>query len=476
MQLPLDKIAQIVGSPHPTSGRVAKGYSIDSRRVKPDELFFAVRGRRFDGHEFVPDALEIGAAGAVVERKFWESSSPEIRESLIPVADTTEALQRLARGVRRLWAGRLVAITGSMGKTTTKEMIAALLSSHLSVHKSPGNLNNFYGLPLALLDLESRHQAAVVELAMSAPGEIARLAGIAEPDIGVVTNVAPAHLEFFDSVDSIARAKRELIDNLHTRRGSGVAVLNFDDERVRKFAEGFEGTVVTYGLGDGAMFRATKVQKSQDGGSSFRVKGPGLDAEFTVLLPGVHNVENALAALAAASVFELPVESLQQAFGDFKNLSQRGEILTLSGNIVVLDDCYNSNPRAMERMIEMLAGWEGAGRRIAVAGEMLELGSSSPELHRQVGRKLAEMGIERLIAVQGDARFFLEGAVEAGMAPEDAMFFADASAAGAYCQTLLKAGDAVLVKGSRGVNLEKVIELLKISRSSACSGIPGKRV
>ena len=475
MQLPLDKIAQIVGSPHPTSGRVAKGYSLDSRRVKPDELFFAVRGRRFDGHEFVPDALESGAAGAVVERKFWEGSSPEIRESLIPVADTTEALQRLARGVRRLWAGRLVAITGSMGKTTTKEMIAALLASHLSVHKSPGNLNNFYGLPLALLNLESRHQAAVVELAMSAPGEIARLAGIAEPDIGVVTNVAPAHLEFFDSIDSIARAKRELIDNLNTRRGSGVAVLNFDDKRVRKFAEGFEGTVVTYGFGDGATFRATKVRNRQGGGSSFRVKGPGLDAEFTVPLPGVHNVENALAALAAAGVFGLSVESLQQALGDFKNLSQRGEILTLAGNITVLDDCYNSNPRAMERMIEMLAGWEGSGRRIAVAGEMLELGSTSPELHRQVGRKLAEMGIDRLIAVQGDARFFLEGAVEAGMAPEDAIFFADASAAGEYCQTLLKAGDAVLVKGSRGVNLEKVVELLKISRSIVCSEAPGKR-
>jgi len=479
MRLALRKIAEILGSRHPASGRVAQGYSIDSRRIEREQLFFAIRGRRFDGHEFVPDVLERGAAGAVVERKFWENSSPEIRESIIPVQDTTEALQRLARGVRRLWGGRVVAITGSMGKTTTKEMIAALLASRFSVLKSRGNLNNFYGLPLALLDLEASHEVAVVELAMSAPGEIARLAEIAEPDVGVVTNVAPAHLQFFDSVDLIAEAKRELIEDLNARRGSGIAVLNFDDERVRKFEDGFDGIVLTFGLGDGAMFRATEVQRCAAGGSSFRVKGPNMEAEFALPLPGVHNVENALAAVAAASVFEVPVRSLQETLGSFKNLSQRGEILTLGDNILVLDDGYNSNPRAMERMIEMLAGWAGAKRRIAVAGEMLELGPTSPELHRKVGRKLAETGIDRLIAVQGDARFFLEGALEAGLDRGRAVFFPDASAAGKYCQTLLKAGDVVLVKGSRGVNLEKVIELLRSSlssRSGVCSEISGKMV
>ncbi len=475
MHLPLDKIAEIVRSPHPTSGRLAKGYSIDSRRVKPEELFFAIRGKRFDGHEFVPDALEIGAAGAVVERRFWENSSPEIRESLIPVADTTEALQRLARGVRRLWAGRVVAITGSMGKTTTKEMLSALLSSRFSVHKSPGNLNNLYGLPLSLLDLEAEHQVAVVELAMSGRGEIARLAGIAEPDIGVVTNVAPVHLEFFDSIEGIARAKRELIDNLNARQGAGIAVLNYDDERVRRFSGGFNGVSVTFGLGRDAQFQATDVQNDSAGGSRFRVDGPGLDAEFDLPLPGVHNVENALAALAAASAFEIPVEAMQQTLAGFKNLSQRGEILTLSDNITLLDDCYNSNPGAMERMIEMLTGWEGARRRVVVAGEMLELGSTSPEIHREAGRKLAEAGIDFLIAVQGDAQYFVEGAAQAGLSREDAVFFPDAATAGAYCRDFIKAGDVVLVKGSRGVNLEKVIELLKNHHSIGRSGISAKR-
>ncbi|HVA00729.1 MAG TPA: UDP-N-acetylmuramoyl-tripeptide--D-alanyl-D-alanine ligase [Terriglobia bacterium] len=479
MQLPLGKIAEILGSPHPTSDRTAGGYSIDSRQIEAAQLFFAIRGRRFDGHEFVPDALDRGAAGAVVERGFWESSSPEIRQSLIPVQDTTAALQRLARAVRRLWAGRVIAITGSTGKTTTKEMIAALLASRYSVLKSRGNLNNFYGLPLVLLGLEASHEVAVVELAMSAPGEIARLAWIAEPEVGVVTNVAPAHLQFFDSVDSIAKAKRELIEGLKTRGGSGTAVLNFDDARVRNFAEGFEGSVLTFGLGDGAMFRATQVQRLPAGGSRFRVKGPELQAEFTLPLPGGHNVENALAALAAVSAFEVPVASLQQTLGNFKNLSQRGEILTLPGNILVLDDCYNSNPRAMERMIETLAGWPGTERRIVVAGEMLELGLTSPELHRKVGRKLAESGIDWLVAVQGDARFILQGALEAGMKAQRAVFFADASAAGRYCQKLLKAGDVMLVKGSRGVNLETVIELLKNSLSDpsgVCSEAPGRTV
>jgi UDP-N-acetylmuramoyl-tripeptide--D-alanyl-D-alanine ligase len=479
MQLPLGKIAEILGSPHPVSDHTVRGYSIDSRQIDPGQLFFAIRGRRLDGHEFVPDVLGRGAAGAVVERGFWESSSPETRPSLIPVQNTTEGLQRLARAVRRLWAGRLIAITGSTGKTTTKEIIAALLSSRYSVLKSRGNLNNDYGLPLALLGLEASHEVAVVELAMSAPGEIARLAKIAEPQVGVVTNVAPAHLQFFDSVDSIARAKRELIEELRARGKSATAVLNFDDARVRKFAEGFEGSVLTFGLGEGATFRALDVQSQSTGGSRFRVKGPKMEADFDLPLPGEHNVENALAALAAASIFAVPVASLQQALGDFKNLSRRGEILTLPGNILVLDDCYNSNPRAMEKMIETLAGWPGRERRIAVAGEMLELGPTSPELHREAGRKVAESGIDCLIAVQGDARFFLEGALEAGMDARKAVFFPDAASAGLYCKRLLRAGDAMLVKGSRGVNLEKVIELLKNSLSypsGVCSDAPGKMV
>ncbi|MEJ2007360.1 MAG: UDP-N-acetylmuramoyl-tripeptide--D-alanyl-D-alanine ligase [Acidobacteriota bacterium] len=460
MILPLAKAAEVLGSKELTSDRAVKGYSIDSRRIESGQLFFAIRGPRYDGHEFVDAALERGAAGAVVDRVFWKQAPVSTRPLLIPVADTTGALQALAHHVRREWDGCVIAVTGSMGKTTTKEMIATLLAIRFSVHRSQGNLNNHYGLPLTLLGLETAHDVAVVELAMSAPGEIARLAQIAEPDVGVVTNVGPVHLEFFDSVDSIAKAKRELIENLSTRHGKATAVLNFDDARVREFAKGFDGHVLTFGQGEGAAFRGTKVQARPGGGSRFHLLGPNVDGGFTVPLPGIHNVENALAALATASTRGLDVGSLAPSLASFKNLSQRSEIFTLPGDITILNDCYNSNPRAMERMLETLAGWASAKRRIVVAGEMLELGPTSPEWHRKIGRKVAECGVDSVVAVQGDARFIKEGALEAGIRPNKVVFFPDAREAAEYCASLLQPGDVVLVKGSRGVNLERVTELL----------------
>ncbi len=459
MILPLAIVAEVLGAGGPVSDRVARGCSIDSRRIEPGQLFFAIRGQRHDGHEFVVSALESGAAGAVVEKNYWDRALASARPHLVPVTDTTAALQALAKYVRQQWGGRMIAVTGSMGKTTTKEMIAALLSTRLGVMKSQGNLNNHYGLPLTLLGLEPSHQVAVVELAMSAPGEIARLAQIAEPDVGVVTNVGPVHLEFFDSVDLIARAKRELVENLSRRNGRPTAILNFDDQRVRKFADGFDGEVLTFGLSEGALFRGVNV-RLHDGGSSFFLSGPHIQGEFAVPLPGAHNVENALAALVAASTCGLDVNSLGPALASFRNLAQRSEIITLPGPITILNDCYNSNPRAMERMIETLARWSEHGRKIVVAGEMLELGSTSPEWHRRIGRKLAECGIDNVVAVQGNARYIREAALDAGLEPGNAVFFQTAAEAAGFCKDILEPGDVVLVKGSRGVNLERVTELL----------------
>jgi UDP-N-acetylmuramoyl-tripeptide--D-alanyl-D-alanine ligase len=478
MFLPLAKVAEVLGSGEPVPDLVVTGCEIDSRRIKPGQLFFAIRGQRLDGHGFVAAALEQGAAGAVVEKEFRDQAAASVRPHLIPVANTTGALQTLARYIRRQWGGLVIAVTGSMGKTTTKEMIAALLATRFRVLKSQGNLNNLFGLPLTLLGLESSHEVAVVELAMSAPGEIARLARISLPDVGVVTNVAPVHLEFFDSVDSIARAKKELIENLSGPNGKPTAVLNFDDARVRKFADGFDGQVVTFGLSEGALFRGTNV-RAQEGGSRFVLSGPIGDNEFTVPLPGAHNVENALAAFATAAACGLDVGALGPALAAFKNLAQRSEIFTLPGNITVLNDCYNSNPRAMERMIETLAGWAGAVRRIVVAGEMLELGPTSPEWHRKIGCKLVECGIDGLVAVQGDARFIREGALEAGLDPARAVFFPTVQEAARYCGSLLKPGDVVLVKGSRGVSLERVTELLAKSTelpSVECREVPERTV
>src|SRR5437667_7327605 len=249
MQIALTELAALLGASSGVRNLTVRGVSINSRTVEAGQVFFAIRGPRFDGHSFVEQALARGGVAAVVEQGFFDSAEAKLRDSLIPVADTVMAIQQLARGVRRRWGKKVVAVTGSAGKTTTKEMIAALLGARLKVLKSPGNLNNDYGLPLALLKLEPPDQAAVVELAMSRPGEIARLARVAGPEIGVVTNVAPVHLQFFGSLTEIASAKRELIENLAP---PSTAILNFDDSRVQAFREGFSGQAVTFGMGEGA--------------------------------------------------------------------------------------------------------------------------------------------------------------------------------------------------------------------------------
>jgi UDP-N-acetylmuramoyl-tripeptide--D-alanyl-D-alanine ligase len=469
MRLTMGEVAEFLGASGGTAERMIEGYSTDSRSIVPGELFFALRGPRFDGHQFVQQALARGAVGAVVERPFHELAAPSVAPFLLPVPNTLEALQTLARVVRRKWGHRLIAITGSVGKSTTKEMLAALLATRWSVLKSPGNLNNDYGVPLALLALEPTHGVAVVELAMSGAGEIARLAQIAEPDVGLVTNVAPAHLEFFDSLDAIARAKRELIDNLSSRREAPTAILNYDDPRVRRFAEGFAGRVVTYGFEGNADFRAIEVRAGQEGGSEFRFVGPNWDAEFRLPLPGRHNVQNALAALTVATLFEVAEQDLRLALAGFQNLHQRGETMFLPGGITVINDSYNSNPLAMERMLETLASWPHAGQRIVVAGEMLELGSTSPALHKDIGRQCARSDVAWLIAVQGDARFFVAGALEEGFPPERTRWFPQAQEAGEFCLALLRPGDVVLVKGSRAVHMEKVVELLRSSRPTAAT-------
>jgi UDP-N-acetylmuramoyl-tripeptide--D-alanyl-D-alanine ligase len=457
MRLSTGEIATILHSSTAQREIEVKSYSIDSRAITPASLFLAIRGPRFDGHDFVASAFDRGAVAAVVEQVFFDSSSAEDRRALIPVPDTIVALQQLARAVRRKWGRRVIAVTGSAGKTTTKELLAALLATRFVVHKSPGNLNNHYGVPLTLLALEPNHEVAVVELGMSTSGEIARLAQIAEPEVGVVTNVAPVHLEFFDSIDSIARGKRELIENL---KRPGAAVLNHDDLRVRSFLNGFGGRTVTFGFGREAQIQGLDWQEAGTDGSRLRVKGLTRGCDFELHLPGRHNAENLLAAVAAASLFDIPPADLERAVASFPSLPQRSEIVALPGGAVLVNDSYNSNPLAMERILETLAAWPGARRRIVVAGEMLELGVSSPDLHREVGRKCAALGVDWVVAVQGDARFFLEGAVEAGMAFDRTKFLSNASEAAKFCLAIIQPGDVVWVKGSRRVQMEKVVQAL----------------
>lgn len=454
MQLTLAQVGEILGVPGGAADVTASGYSIDSRTIQPNELFFAIRGPNFDGHDFVRTALEKGAVGAIVERDGASGGR------LLYVESTLRALERLATEVRRRWGRPLVAVTGSAGKTTTKEMIAAVLETRLRVIKNEGNLNNQYGLPLSLLRLDTTHEAGVFELGMSHVGEIAALARIAAPDVGVVTCVAPVHLEFFESINGIAAAKRELVEALSA---GGTAVLNADDAFVSRFGEAFAGRVVTFGVESAADFRATELQDGGVHGVEFAVRSAGDMVNVVVPLIGRHNVLNALAAIATGHVFGIAPSEAAAALAAYRPAKMRGEILEICG-ATVINDCYNSNPRALEFMLEALARTPTATprRRIAVLGEMRELGPTSPDLHRAAGRKAARAA-DWLVAVAGDARYMVEGAIAAGLDPSRAAFFDDAPAAGEYVASMVQEGDVVLFKGSRGVRLEQALERLRIA-------------
>jgi UDP-N-acetylmuramoyl-tripeptide--D-alanyl-D-alanine ligase len=456
MKLTLARIAEFVSATGEFDrNAVAQGYSIDSRTLQAGELFFAVKGERLDGHDFVAQALEKGVVAAVV-RKDQMARYPA-KGRLLAVDDTLPALQTLAAAVRRLWGKTLVGITGSVGKTTTKEAIAHLLATRLRVLKSEGNFNNHFGLPLMLLRLEAGHDAAVIELGMSHLGEIAALARIAQPEIGVVTAVAPVHLEFFKSVAEIARAKYELVESLHA---GGTAVLNADDEYVSQFGRDFHGKVITFGLRPAADVRAENIQPRGPAGSVFDLVVGACREKATLPLVGTHNVSNALAAVAVALERGLTPSEAVAALATLTPADKRGQVLQI-GNITLINDCYNSNPKALDAMVDTLAAMP-AKRRIVVAGEMLELGPTGEELHRQCGRHLAGKEIDLLLGVRGLAQPMVEAAKSAGITAE---FVATPEEAGEWLLREMRDGDVVLLKASRGVKLEKALEA--ISRQPA---------
>jgi UDP-N-acetylmuramoyl-tripeptide--D-alanyl-D-alanine ligase len=455
MKLTLARIAEFVsaaGTFNPE--HLAQGYSIDSRTVRAGQLFFAVKGERLDGHDFVEQALGNGAIAAVVRKDQLSRYPRETR--LLAVEDTLVALQTLATAVRKLWGKTLIAVTGSAGKTTTKEAIAHVLSTRFRVLKSEGNFNNHFGLPLMLLKLESEYDVAVIEMGMSHAGEIGALAKIAQPEIGVVTNVAPVHLEFFDSLAGIARAKYELVESLPA---NGVAVLNGDDEYVSQFGRGFKGKVVMYGTRATADVRAENIRSKGTEGEEFDVVIGGVRERATLALVGEHNVLNALVAVAVGLERGLKPAEAVGALATLAPGDKRGQVLQV-GNITVINDCYNSNPKAMEAMVDALAVM-AAKRRIVVAGEMLELGPAGEEMHRQAGRHIAEKKIDALLGVRGLAQAMVEGARKAGTRAE---FVASPEEAGEWLAREARDGDVVLLKASRGVKLEKALESWKARR------------
>src|SRR5882724_3751338 len=334
-----------------TMARVA-GLSIDSRTIRAGELFVAIHGPSHDGHDHVVSALESGALAAVVAQGQLPRYADPVRDRSIAVGDTFEALKQLARAVREAWGGKIAGVTGSVGKTTTKEILAALLGAKLRVLKSEGNLNNEYGLPLTLLRLEETHQAVVLEMGMSRRGELKRLAAIVRPDVGVVTRVAPAHLEFFSSVDEIALAKRELIEGLNGH--DSTAVLNADDPRVAAFGTFAPGRVLTYGIQKQAFFMADEIEDRGALGSAFDYVSPEGRVRLELTVPGHHAISNALAALAAASVWDIGAAEAQSVFRTLRAPAMRGELLRFSNGAALINDSYNSSPAALQAMTELL--------------------------------------------------------------------------------------------------------------------------
>jgi UDP-N-acetylmuramoyl-tripeptide--D-alanyl-D-alanine ligase len=458
-------IAQIAGALDARTGtsldvmaRVA-GVSIDSRTVRPGELFIAIHGPRHDGHAHLAGAFERGALAAVVARERTSEFAAALLSRCLVVDDTFAALKKLGRAVRDAWGGKIAGVTGSVGKTTTKEILAALLGAKLRVLKSEGNFNNEYGLPLTLFRLEAEDQAAVLEMGMSRRGELSRLAEIARPDVGVVTRVSAAHLEFFSSIDEIALAKRELIEGLN---GSGsTAVLNADDPRVAAFGAVAPGRVLTYGITEPAFFTAENIEDRGALGSAFDYVSPEGRLRLELSVPGRHAIANALAALAAASVWDIGAAEAQHVFRTLRAPAMRGELLRFSNGAALINDSYNSSPAALQAMTELLAATPNFKRRILAAGEMRELGNSSAELHRAAGQFAAQTGkIDWLIGVAGYAAEIVEGAVAAGIPREHTRLFSTPEEAAKFLEDFVIPGDLLLVKGSRGVQMERIVEAL----------------
>jgi UDP-N-acetylmuramoyl-tripeptide--D-alanyl-D-alanine ligase len=455
------------------------GVSIDSRTVQPGELFVAIHGARHDGHGFVAGALDRGAVAAVVARNRAQEFSSEIASKCFMVDDTLEGLHRLASRACDIWRAakpgrRIGGVAGSVGKTTTKEIFAALLGSRMRVLKTQGNLNNEYGVPLTLLGLSDEYDAAVIEMGMSHPGELARLTKIARPDVGVITRIAVEHLEFFASIDEIALAERELIEHLPWPKAT--AVLNAADERVAKMNEVAHGDVIwfdgtgtdsaTASSGARAEFRAENIEERGVAGTSFDFVAPSGRTRLELPFVGRHNVMNAVAALAASSVWGIGAADAQAVFPGMAPADKRGEVVQFAEGFTVINDSYNSSPTALDAVAQLLAGTPGYTRRILAAGEMRELGASSPDLHRDCGRVIASLDkIDWLVGVTGDAGEIVHAAVEAGFPRERTKFFADSAEASKFFSGFVAPGDLLLLKGSRGVKMEKILETIDLAHS-----------
>lgn len=454
--LTFSQLAEMIGGEVVQGGDiVTSSIVIDSREVKPDSAFFAIIGERLNGHRFLESALSV-ARGAVV------SQLPETLpagKGIVRVDDTTVALQRLSTAIRERGDFLLIGITGSAGKTTTKEMIATLIGTERRTFKSWGNFNNLIGAPLCVDNTPDDAEVVVSEMGMNHKGEIAQIAGWTRPDIGVYTNIGPVHIEFFGTVEKIAEAKRELLENL---REGGTVVVNNDNAHVVNISRDFVGPKVTYGIDHDAQYRAKNVRERGLLGTHFTLEAEGATRELELVLPGRHNLENLLAAIATARAAGISWEGITRGVAELKPAYHRGVIVPCGG-ATIYDDTYNSNPYALARTLELMALADVSGRRIAVIGDMLELGEQEVKFHHDAGAAIPR-AIDVVIGVGTRSRALLEGAREAGFAENALHHFDDAEAAGAFLRGFVKDGDLVLIKGSRGVGLDKTVAMLEEQR------------
>jgi len=433
----------------------------DSRSVKKGDLFVALPGERFDAHEFVPAAVAAGAAAVIVRADYAPPPALAATGALVfGVADPLRACQQLAAAHRARFTLPVVAVTGSNGKTTTKEMVASVLATRWRTLKTEGNLNNRIGVPQTLFRLNARHEAAVIEMGVDDMGQTARLCEIVRPTLGLITNIGPDHLEFFKTMDRSADSKAELLAELPV---DGAAILNADDRYFRLFKKRARGRVVSFGLAAAADVRAEEIEPYGRDGTQFKLVLPGRARRMVarIRVPGEHNVTNALAAAAVGVALGVPGTAIVAGLAKFRPAAMRSQIEVRHG-VRIIVDCYNANPASTRAAVRLLAESKARGRRIAVLGDMLELGPTTAQLHAEVGAYVAEQGIDTLIASGPLARNLAQGARTAGMtAVHEA---ADAPVAAAELLAMVQPGDLVLVKGSRGMRLERVVQALRDRR------------
>jgi UDP-N-acetylmuramoyl-tripeptide--D-alanyl-D-alanine ligase len=441
-----------------------QGISTDSRTVTEGELFIALKGSRFDGHHYVLEALEKKAGGVVIE----EDKVGDIRwngyraKAVIAVKDTLFALGNIALDWRRKYRTPLVALTGSNGKTTTKEMIAACLETTFPILKTKGNLNNLIGLPLTLLTLTEKERVVVLEMGMNVPGEIRRLTEIAEPDVGLITNIQKVHLEGMESLERLKEEKGELFRKM---RRDGTILVNQDDPRVVDLASDYPGQKITFGIEHPAEVMAKEIRLGGAEGTFFTLILEGEAMEIHLRLLGRHFIPNALSAIAAACLFGVEVKQVKEALENFQSIPMRMEIVPLKGGKTLINDAYNANPHSMGLALETLVEVKEEGRAIAVLGDMLELGNFTKEAHEQLGEKVSELSIDFLLALGEEAPIVVESAIRHGFPLERVRVVESHSEAISILKQMIQNGDWILVKGSRRMAMEKIVEGLTEGRA-----------